>query len=188
MKNESTNNKLSSFFATEYRSLIRYVKKYINERYYNITAEDIIQDVAVNIFNKVDFDLQIENIAGYFYRSIRNKIADIRKRKQKELLLNDFSDGQNENSFLEVLLSNGTDNSKTIDDNGFYRKFNNALKELSPNQQAVILATEIDELSFDELSEEWGIPVGTLLSWKSRGMKKLKEKIKLDDFYIDNET
>ncbi|OFX83370.1 MAG: hypothetical protein A2W99_11820 [Bacteroidetes bacterium GWF2_33_16] len=187
MKAENTNNNFLRFFSTEYKNLIGYVKKYLNERYYNVSAEDIIQDVALNIFNKVDFDSQIENIAGYFYRSIRNKISDIQHKKKKELFVNDITD-HNENTFFEILLANGTDSTKAIDDNNFYKKLYAALRELNPNQQAVIVASEIDHIPFDELSEEWGVPVGTLLSWKSRGMKKLKEKIKLEDFYIDNET
>jgi len=187
MKAENTNNNFLRFFSTEYRNLIGYVKKYLNERYYNISAEDIIQDVALNIFNKVDFDSQVENIAGYFYRSLRNKISDIQHNKKKELLVNDITD-QHENTFFEILLANGNDNPKAIDDNSFYKKLYSALRELNPNQQAVIVATEIDHITFDELSEVWNVPVGTLLSWKSRGIKKLKEKIKLDDFYIDNET
>ena len=84
-------------------------------------------------------------------------------------------------------MANGNESTKAIDDNNFYEKLYTALRELNPNQQAVIVATEIDHYTFDELSEEWGIPIGTMLSWKSRGMKKLREKIKLDDFYTDNE-
>jgi RNA polymerase sigma factor (sigma-70 family) len=187
MKAENTNNNFLRFFSTEYKNLIGYVKKYLNERYYNVSAEDIIQDVALNIFNKVDFDSEVENMAGYFYRSLRNKISDIQHRKKKELLVNDITD-QNENTFFELLLANGTDSAKAIDDNSFYNKLYTALKGLNPNQQAVIVATEIDHITFDELSEDWGVPIGTLLSWKSRGMKKLKEKIKIEDFYIENET
>jgi len=178
--------KHSLFFSNEYKNLIGYVKKYLNERYYNVSAEDIIQDVALNIFNKVDFDSQVENIAGYFYRSLRNRISDIQHKKKRELFANDISD-YNETNLFEILLANGNDNPKAIDDNGFYKKLYTALRELNPNQQAVIVATEIDNITFDELSEEWGVPIGTLLSWKSRGMKKLKERIKLEDFYTDNE-
>jgi RNA polymerase sigma-70 factor (ECF subfamily) len=185
MKAENTNNKFLLFFSTEYKNLIGYVKKYLNERYYNVSAEDIIQDVALNIFNKVDFDSEVENMAGYFYRSLRNRISDIQHKKKKELFVNDITD-HNENTFFEILLANENENTKAIDDKNFYKKLYTALRELNPNQQSVIVATEIDHIPFDELSEEWGVPIGTLLSWKSRGMKKLKESIKLDDFYIDN--
>lgn len=186
MKNQNTNNKFLSFFSSEHKNLISFVRKYLNEKYYNTSAEDIIQDVALQIFDKIDFDSQVENIAGYFYRSIRNKISDIRNKKRKEILIYD-NEEYNENSFFEILLANESELKKEIDDNTFYKNLNTALRELNPNQQAVIVATEIDHYSFEELSEEWNIPIGTLLSWKSRGIKKLKEKIKLDDFYIDKE-
>lgn len=186
MKNQNTNNKFLSFFSSEYKNLLQYVRKYLNEKYYNTSAEDIIQDVALHIFDRIDFDSQVENIAGYFYRSIRNRISDVRNRKRNELLIYD-NDENNENSFFEILLANSSSDVKQIDDNKFYKKLNEALHELNPNQQAVIVATEIDHYSFEELSEEWNIPIGTLLSWKSRGIKKLKEKIKLEDFYTDKE-
>lgn len=187
MNDKNVNKKFIHFISGEYRNLVVYVKKYMNERYYNITAEDIIQDVTLNIFSTVEFDSRIENIAGYFYRSLRNRVSDIRSKKKNELLIDNFSNDNNGNSFFETLLTDEFDDSKTINDSKFYQKLHEALEVLNPNQQAVIIATEIDHYTYDELSEEWGIPIGTLLSWKSRGIKKLKEKIKLDDFYIDNE-
>jgi len=187
MNDKNENKKFINFISGEYHNLIVYVKKYMNERYYNITAEDIVQDVALNIFSKADFDSQVENIAGYFYRSLKNRISDIRRKKKNELLIDNFSNNNSENSFFETILIDEFDESKTINDSKFYKKLNEALDNLNPNQQAVIIATEIEHFTFDELSMEWGVPVGTLLSWKSRGMKKLKEKIKLDDFYIENE-
>jgi len=186
MKDKIKNKRFLDFISDEYKNLIVYVRKYLNEKYYNITAEDIIQDVTLNIFSKVDFESQVENIAGYFYRSIRNKISDIRRKKKNEILLDNYTNGDNEISFFESLSADENEN-KTINDNKFYQKLHEALEGLNPNQQAVIIAIEFDNYTYEELSEEWGIPIGTLLSWKSRGIKKLKEKIKLDEFYIDNE-
>ena len=52
----------------------------------------------------------------------------------------------------------------------------------------VFVATEMEGYTFEELSDELDIPIGTLLSWKHRGVKKLKELIKLDDLYMENEN
>jgi DNA-directed RNA polymerase specialized sigma24 family protein len=52
----------------------------------------------------------------------------------------------------------------------------------------VFIATEIDGFTFEELSDQLEIPIGTLLSWKHRGVKKLKEIIKIDNFYIKNDN
>jgi DNA-directed RNA polymerase specialized sigma24 family protein len=50
----------------------------------------------------------------------------------------------------------------------------------------VFVATEIDGYTFEELSDELEIPIGTLLSWKHRGVKKLKQIIRPDDLYLKN--
>jgi len=61
MTKDHKHTRVLSFMLSEYRQMISYVKKYLNEKYYNISAEDIIQDVALNIFSKLDFDEKVEN-------------------------------------------------------------------------------------------------------------------------------
>ena len=48
-----------------------------------------------------------------------------------------------------------------------------AIAQLRPDEQAVIIATEFEERSYEELSDEWEIPIGTLLSRKHRALSKL---------------
>ena len=181
---------LDQFVATEYRNMVKYVRKSLNERYYNVTAEDIVQDVALNLFTKLDFDAKIENIAGYVYRSIRNRIVDVRRKRKYEIQLEKFIDTNKENSndLLSNLMSYAADtHNELVDDEVFYEIFDQAFNKLPAKHKAIIIATEFESRSFDDISQEWNIPVGTLLSWKHRGIKKLKEYINTDDFYINNE-
>lgn len=48
--------------------------------------------------------------------------------------------------------------------------------ELSDEEKAAVIAVELEGYSFNELSDKWDVPVNTLLSRKSRAMKKIKEK------------
>ena len=48
-----------------------------------------------------------------------------------------------------------------------------AISELRPDEQALIMATEFDHQTYEELSEEWDVPMGTLLSRKHRTLSKL---------------
>jgi RNA polymerase sigma-70 factor (ECF subfamily) len=48
-----------------------------------------------------------------------------------------------------------------------------AIEKLKPEQQEVIIATEFEGYTFEELSEKTGVPIGTLLSRKHRAMAKL---------------
>jgi DNA-directed RNA polymerase specialized sigma24 family protein len=49
---------------------------------------------------------------------------------------------------------------------------------LKPEERAAIVATEFEGISFQELSHSTGLPVGTLLSHKSRGLEKIRKFIK----------
>jgi len=129
-------------------------------------------------------------MAGYVYRSIRNRIIDVRRKPKNEVLLEQLS-GSNDSSgndlIAKLLLNNTELDYKLIDSEQFYHKLNEAFNLLPAKHRAIIVATEFEGYSFEELSDEWDVPIGTLLSWKHRGIKKLKEYIKLDDFYIIHE-
>lgn len=185
---EKGHKNLKSFISSEYRNLVLYVRRYFNENYYDISAEDIVQDVAVNVFSKLDIDAQVENIAGYVYRSIRNRITDFQRKHKKEIPFEKFTDDDGEEYFSENIQDEPELLLKEIDDGKFYDSIQEALNQLSPNQQMVFVATEIDGFTFEELSDELDIPIGTLLSWKHRGIKKLKQLIKLDELYTNNEN
>ena len=47
------------------------------------------------------------------------------------------------------------------------------LNHLSEEERALIIATELEGYTFKELAEVWRVPINTLLSKKSRAMKKL---------------
>ena len=53
---------------------------------------------------------------------------------------------------------------------------------LNEDEKAVIFETEFEGRSFQELSTEWDIPIGTLLARKSRALEKVRQM--LVDFNI----
>ena len=53
-----------------------------------------------------------------------------------------------------------------------------ALAELEPTQKLILTLVWIEGLSYEEVSEQLGIPLGTVKSRASRAMSRLKEVIK----------
>ena len=84
MEKELQKKSLDRFFRNEYQKLVNYIRKNLDERYFEASPEDIIQDVALSLIDKLDLDAQIDNLNGYIYRSVKNKIIDYQK-KNKEL-------------------------------------------------------------------------------------------------------
>ena len=165
---------LSGFFAREYDNLVSYVRRNwhtVNEA----EAEDIVQDVALNLFTKVDFNTPIENLFAYVYRSLKNKIIDL-TRKKREDRLDDYQDEDSgENYLLRRLVDEIADTEEKAEHEQLLKLMLNTLEELRPDQQDIIVATELEGYTFEELSNELEIPIGTLLSRKHRAIAKLQK-------------
>jgi RNA polymerase sigma-70 factor (ECF subfamily) len=172
MEKELQKKSLDRFFRNEYQKLVNFVRKNLDERYFEASPEDIIQDVALGIMDKLDLDAQIGNLTGYIYRSVKNRIIDYQKKKQRNVSIERFTDGTNGNYLLNTLRD------ETLEEENRYadiepEMLQQAIMQLRPDEQALITATEINHQTYEELSEEWDVPVGTLLSRKHRALSKL---------------
>jgi RNA polymerase sigma factor (sigma-70 family) len=186
MEKELQKKSLDRFFRNEYQKLVNFVRKNLDERFYEASPEDIIQDVALGLISKLDLDVQIGNLTGYIYRSVKNKIIDYQKKKQRNVSIENFTDRKNENYLLNTV----TD--ETLTEEKDYANIepeilHQAIAQLRPDEQAVIIATEFEERSYEELSMEWDVPAGTLLSRKHRALSKL-HKILLNNQTNKNEN
>ena len=104
MEKELQKKSLDRFFRKEYQKLVNFVRKNLDDRYFEASPEDIVQDVAVGLIGKLEVDAQIENITAYIYRSVRNKIIDFQKKKQRTVSIESFTNKKNEN-YLQNTLS-----------------------------------------------------------------------------------
>ena len=183
MDKEKFRLKIADFFKTEHQKLIWYVRRLIDDTVER-DSEDIIQDVFLNIFNIADFTIPIENLAAYIYRSLKNRVIDILKKKRKESVSLDEFDydgvlsGKNGNAFDDVV-------SMEVESKEMKDILYSAIDSLGEEYREIIILTEFEGKSFREISESLQIPIGTLLSRKSRAMKILQkklEKIKENDY------
>ena len=157
-------SKFSDFFQREYFRLVRYVRRLIDDAA-DRDAEDIVQDVMLSIFDKADVTIPIENLAAYVYRSLRNRVIDIFRKKEDVLSLSD------------VISETRYDIQQEVERKELMDFVFRAIDSLSDEQRAILLATEFEGWSFRELSEEWEIPIGTLLARKSRALQHIRKKL-----------
>jgi RNA polymerase sigma-70 factor (ECF subfamily) len=172
MEKELQKKSLEKFFRHEYQKLVNFVRKNLEDRFFEASPEDIVQDVMLGLIDKLELDAQIGNLTAYIYRSIKNKIIDTQKKKQRNLSIENFTDRKNEN----YLFNRVTD--ETLAEEKDYSNIEpemlqQAISQLRPDEQAVIIATEFENQSYEELSGEWDVPLGTLMSRKHRALSKL---------------
>lgn len=167
MASETDNEKqLQAFFDSEYHNLKAYVHSKI-ENDADRDADDIIQDVALKIFSRKSI-LPINNIGGFVYYSIKNKIIDIMRKGKKTTNIDED---------LENQLSGFTDDFYDNSEKAYSDEMKAALKEaifnLKPHYREIILAIDVEGYSYKEISEETGIPTGTLMSRRHRAISIL---------------
>lgn len=160
-------NKLIRFFDAEYQAL----RAFVNSRVDDSTdrdAEDILQDVALKLFSRVDHLSPIDNIAGFVYRSVRNKIIDTMRTRKQRLDMDEAMEGPVA-ELAELFYGEGA----YADADDLKEILKESLLKLRPEYREVIMAVDFENISYRHLSLETGIPQGTLMSRRHRALSQL---------------
>ncbi len=180
MDDEAGKRDLGRFFSDKYRKLVRYFQVNYADLS-DMEAEDIVSDLMTDLLERADILDRVGNLSAYIYRSIRNKANDYLRRRKKTVSLDASVSEEAEHSAGEALLELRYDMTAELEASEIRRRLARALDALEPNQRAVWIATELEGYPFQELSEEWGVPVGTLLARKHRAnaaLQKLLQDLK----------
>ena len=147
-------------------------------------AEDILQDVWYQ-YSSLANPEEIGSVSGWLYRVAKNRITD-RFRKQKNVLLDDlvYESEEGELTLKDVLLSNDRDDIELfLFKEEFWNALQNALDELPENQRRVFILNELEDKTLQEIADEEGVPLKTVISRKGYAVRYLRRK--LDHLYQD---
>jgi RNA polymerase sigma factor (sigma-70 family) len=167
MEHEPT--RLARIFTREKFRFLRFVQQQLFDRD-EAEAEDIVSEVAFNLLRRADVVGKIENLTAYFYRALANRIVDHRRGQIPTVRIDD-QDG--ESAPVEIP-DDRLGPEQTLEQHELQDRLFRAINQLAPKERAVWLATEVDGRSFSGLAQEWGEPIGTLLSRKSRAAATLR--------------
>ena len=163
---------IADFFGEERSRLVSYVRNLIRDSAAR-DGEDIVQDVMLTIFDRADITAPIENLAAYVYRSLRNRVVDAYRRKRDTVSL-DSAGPEGDTAFLEMLADLRYDVHSEVEKHILREKIFEAVDGLKDQLRDVFTATEFEGRTYRELSEEWSVPVNTLLSRKYRAVRLIR--------------
>lgn len=141
-------------------------------------AEDILQDVWYQFSNVVDTE-PIEQISGWLFRVARNKVTD-QYRKRKTELLDDWSDEVDEDGDLRfsdlMPIDTSTPETEHLRE-VFWQELFAALDELPQAQREVFVWNELEDQTFQEISDRTGENIKTLISRKRYAVQHLRSRL-----------
>jgi RNA polymerase sigma factor (sigma-70 family) len=173
MDKEKGYSRIAEFFRAEYGKMRRFVAGLIDDEA-DRDAEDIIQDVMLNIFDMADVTRPIQNLSAYIYGALRNRVIDYLRKRRFDVSIDAPGGG---GSLADILSDARYDIAVDFEKNEIRNGVLGAIDSLGEDERMILIMTEFEKRSFRELSDATGIPVGTLLSRKSRAIKKIRGRL-----------
>ncbi|MEH6763095.1 MAG: sigma-70 family RNA polymerase sigma factor [Aequorivita antarctica] len=142
-------------------------------------AEDILQDVWYQLSNFANV-ADLENVGAWLYRVARNRVTD-RYRKKTTDSLEDYvyENNEDENGLIkELLLLDDTNNPELeLFKENFWDELMEALAELPEKQREVFIWNEIEDLTLQQIADNTGEKIKTIISRKGYAVKHLRAKL-----------
>jgi RNA polymerase sigma factor (sigma-70 family) len=172
MTDEQKNN-IAQTIKEYSKRLFSFIRKRVDNP---ADAEDILQDVFYQFAGNTT---PIEQLTAWLFRTARNKITDNYRKKKPELLEDIFSTRYDEEEFSweEILFTDDSDPEKKYLEQLFWTTLNAALDELPSEQKDAFVKNELEDVPFDTMSSQTGIPVATLISRKRYAVLHLRERL-----------
>jgi RNA polymerase sigma factor (sigma-70 family) len=145
-----------------------------------LDAEDILQDVFYRLVEATRLLMPIEHVTGWLFRVARNRITDLFRKKLPENFSElDVTDEDDELSQFEDLLPSPDAGPEALYARSLLLdEFESALAELPKDQRDVFVAHEFEGRSFQEIADETGVSLNTLLSRKRYAVLHLRARLR----------
>ena len=175
---KSQNDSIGEVIQDNGKRLFDFIRNRVREEE---EAEDIFQDVMIELTQSYRMMQPIEKMAAWLFRVARNKITDNYRKKRPVLLDDQFSyrgNDEDEPLYIQDLIkSSGKSPDSDFDQALIYDAIEMALEELPPEQRVVFVQHELEGKSFKEMAEETGLSQNTLLSRKRYAVMALRDKL-----------
>jgi RNA polymerase sigma-70 factor (ECF subfamily) len=139
--------------------LRRYARSLVGDRY---VAEDLVQDTLERAWNKFYLWRPGSDLRAWLFTIMHNVFVNEARRRRYEI----------EQPMEEVpsVPVRGAQSEQLE-----LRDVDRALRSLPVDQREVLLLVAVEQLTYEEVSNALGIPIGTVMSRLSRGRERLRQ-------------
>lgn len=143
-------------------------------------AEDILQDVFSELVQAYRAMNSIERVTSWLFTVARNRITDMYRKKKpvsESKLAKVGTDDDVPLTLTEILPDFSSMPDKELMRSAVREQLEAALDELPENQRQVFVMHEFEDMSFNEISEQTGVGLNTLLSRKRYAVLHLRTRL-----------
>ena len=135
-------------------------------------TEDVVQETFIKLYEKKLYYIKIAKFSTWIYTIARNLAnTELRKKSRRKIVY--LSQMSNQKKDYDLIADDPGLN-KEIENKFFLKKIYAAIDNLPENYKTVIILRDIQELSYDEISNIISVPLGTVKSRINRARLKLQ--------------
>lgn len=152
-------------FKTYYKTLVKNARRFVQDTQ---IAEDIVEDVFLNIWNKrAQLNITV-SVKAYLFQMVRNHSLNYLKGK-KLAPADEF--------YLNISLKSNISADEEVNVNEIKEHIQKAIAELPDRSRSVFTMHRYDNLKYSEIAEALKITEGTVETHMVRALKFLRKKL-----------
>ena len=181
MMAQQQDQRISDAVDRDYAGLRAFIRKRVADRE---EAEDILQDVFYELVEAYRLMKPVEQVTAWLFRVARNRIIDLFRRRKRETARSQGAPGEGASGeevvslpLEEMLLSQDAGPEAAYVRTALAEELDDALDELPKEQRQVFIAHEVLGYSFQEIADQTGVGINTLLSRKRYAVQYLRRRL-----------
>jgi len=167
-----------------FKELVQNYQKQVINTCYGIVhdrddAEDVAQEVFIEVFRSVDYFRAESKISTWLYRIAVNRSLNFIRDNNKRKWFQSIDDSeQNKNNELRSLSSSKSDTPEyELEKNERAAMLHKAIDGLPKNQKTAFTLSKYEDLSYQEISEVMNLSISSVESLLFRAKKNLQKKL-----------
>jgi RNA polymerase sigma-70 factor, ECF subfamily len=140
-------------------------------------AKDLLQETFMKAFRFWDKFEKGTNVRAWLFRIMKNSYINRYRKEAREPGMVDYDDVEN---FYDSIRDESTDSNdlqKRMYNNMLSDEVISALQSLPEDFRTAVILCDIEQLTYEEISDFLNCPIGTIRSRLHRGRKMLEEKL-----------
>ena len=149
----------------------------------NVTdAEDLVQDVLIKVYPRTQDMLTIQKLRPWLAKVLYHQYVDSLRQRKRSPVLELVSGGDGEEDLLDKVASSREGPEQDAERAGQRDRILAAVRQLNPEQRAIVAMHDVEGYSLDELEKMLETPIGTLKSRLHRARARLRALLPMEPF------
>lgn len=141
-------------------------------------ANDLVQETYLKAFRFIDTYQRDTNAKAWLFRIMKNSFINDFRKKTKEPVKTDYDEVEQVYNSEEAHYSATVDLRQEVFGGVLGDEITKALNSIPVDFRLIVLLSDIEGFTYEEMSKIIGIPIGTVRSRLHRARNMMKDKIK----------